>query len=140
MKVSLRIVVADDEPDMREYFQRLLPRLGHQVVGVAATGRELIDVCRGARPDLVLTDIKMPEMDGIEAATEVCRERQVPVVLVTAHHEPDLVERAAAGHVQGYLFKPIKQNDLAAVVDYAWKQSQASGPSCQRDSQTCSSP
>jgi response regulator NasT len=139
MKESLRIVVADDEPDMREYFQRLLPRLGHQVVGVAATGRELIAVCRGTRPDLVLTDIKMPEMDGIEAANEVCRERRVPVVLVSAHHEADLVERAKANYILGYLLKPIRQNDLAAIVDHAWKRSQESGQPCQVSAQPCSS-
>src|SRR5260221_8306371 len=65
MNQSLRIAVADDEADMRDYFQVLLPRLGHSVVAVAQNGRELVEKCRAAEPDLVITDIKMPEIDGI---------------------------------------------------------------------------
>ena len=66
---ALRILVADDEPDMRDYFRKVLPRLGHTVVAAAETGAELIAQCRTHRPDLVITDIKMPELDGIDAAT-----------------------------------------------------------------------
>jgi response regulator NasT len=122
MTQPLRIVVADDEPDMREYLRRVLPRLGHDVVGVASTGRELVEVCRAARPDLVITDIKMPELDGIDAACELYRERPVAVVLVSAHADAELIERAAADHVLGYLVKPIKQADLAPVITLAWKR------------------
>ena len=68
MSRALRIAVADDEPDMRDYFRTILPRLGHEVVAVAETGRELVEQCRATRPDLVITDIKMPDMDGIDAA------------------------------------------------------------------------
>ena len=82
MNQSLRIVVADDEPDMREYFQKILPRLGHQVVGVAQDGRSLVEHCRRLRPDLVITDIKMPDLDGIDAATQIYQERPLPVILV----------------------------------------------------------
>ena len=122
MTLSLRIVVADDEPDMREYFRRVLPRLGHQVVGVASNGRELVELCRATQPDLVLTDIKMPEQDGIEAAVELYRERPTAVVLVSAHHDADLVERAAADHVLGYLVKPIRQADLGPAIALAWQR------------------
>ena len=64
----LRIVVADDEPRMQDYFRKVLPLLGHDVVGVATTGRELVEQCQALNPDLVITDVKMPDMDGIEAA------------------------------------------------------------------------
>src|ERR1700693_1366418 len=96
---SLRIAVADDEPDMREYFQKSLLRLGHKVVAVAQNGQELVEQCRAFHPDLVITDIKMPDMDGIEAAVRIYRERPVPVILVSAYHDATLMERAEADHI-----------------------------------------
>ena len=64
MKRGMRIAVADDEPDVRDYFRRMLPRLGHDVVGGAANGRELVELCREHKPDLIIADVRMPEMDG----------------------------------------------------------------------------
>jgi response regulator NasT len=122
MTPSLRIAVADDEPDMREYFQRLLPRLGHQVVGVAADGRQLLELCRTAQPDLVITDIKMPDMDGIDAADQIYRQRPLPIILVSAYHDADLIARAEADHVLGYLVKPIKPADLEPTIALAMRR------------------
>jgi two-component system, response regulator PdtaR len=122
MSQSLRVVVADDEPDMRDYFRKSLLRLGHQVVAVAADGRELVEQCRALRPDLVITDIKMPDMDGIDAAARLYREQPVPVILVSAYHDPELVARAEADHILGYLVKPIKQADLAPVIGLAMRR------------------
>jgi response regulator NasT len=122
MNPSLRIAVADDEPDMREYFQRLLPRLGHQVVGVAADGRQLIELCRTTQPDLVITDIKMPDMDGIDAADQIYRQRALPIILVSAYHDADLIARAEADHVLGYLVKPIKPADLEPTIALAMRR------------------
>jgi response regulator NasT len=119
MSQSLRVVVADDERDMREYFQKGLPRLGHTVVGVAQNGRELVELCRSLAPDLVVTDIKMPDMDGIDAAVHIYKERPVPIILVSAYHDPGLIARAEADHILGYLVKPIKQADLAPVIALA---------------------
>jgi response regulator NasT len=122
MTRPLRIVVADDEPDMRDYFQKILPRLGHQVVAAAADGRQLVDFCRVFQPDLVITDIQMPELDGIDAALEICRHCPVPIILVSAFHDPDLVARAETTHVLGYLVKPIKQVDLAPAIALAMRR------------------
>lgn len=116
MSEPLRIAVADDEPDMRDYFVRILPRLGHRVVAVAENGRQLVEVCATAKPDLVITDIKMPEMDGIEAAVQLYGQQPVPVILVSAHQEQSLLERAGADHILGYLVKPIKEADLNPVI------------------------
>jgi len=119
MKQSLRIVVAEDEPNMREYWQTTLPVLGHRVEGLAQSGSEPLELCRGRRPDLVITDIKMPELDGIDAAREVFRERPVPIIVVSAYHDPDLIERAGASHILGYLVKPIKEADLLPAIELA---------------------
>lgn len=119
MTPRLRIAVADDEPDMRDYFLRMLPRLGHEVVAVADNGRALVERCREVRPDLVITDIKMPELDGIDAAAEIARERPVPVVLVSAYHDAALISRADGEEVLGYLVKPIKQSDLEPAIALA---------------------
>ena len=122
MTQPLRIVVADDEPDMRDYFKKILPRLGHIVVGAAENGKELVEQCRTLQPDLVITDIKMPDMDGIDAAMAIYQHRPIPVILVSAYHDPALIERAEADHIMGYLVKPIKQADLEPVIALAMRR------------------
>ena len=119
MTHALRIAIADDEPDMRDYFQQVLPRLGHTVVATAQNGRELVELCRTTNPDLIVTDIKMPEMDGIDAAIQIYHEKPTPVILVSAFHDAALIERAGSDHVMGYLVKPIKQTDLAPTIAIA---------------------
>jgi response regulator NasT len=119
VKASLRIVAADDEELIRQYFAEVLPDLGHQVVALAKTGRELIEACRATQPDLVITDIKMAELDGIHAANEVNRQQAVPFILVSAFHDPDLVERARGSRIMAYLVKPIKQADLQTAIAVA---------------------
>jgi response regulator NasT len=119
MKSALKIVVADDELDMRDYFRQILPLLGHQVVGVARTGRELVELCVATHPDLVITDIKMPDMDGIDASTQIYRQAPVPVILVSAYHDAEFIRRAEADHIMAYLVKPIKQADLIPAIGLA---------------------
>ncbi len=122
MSRSLKIAVADDEPDMRDYFQTILPRLGHEVVAVASSGRELVEICRNAHPQLVITDIKMPDMDGIDVAVQLFRDGPIPVILVSAFHDPDLVHRAEADHILAFLVKPIKQADLEPAIAIAMRR------------------
>jgi len=119
MTSGLRIVVADDEPEMRDFFEKVLPRFGHQVVAVAENGAQLIEHCRRLEPDLIITDIKMPVLDGIEASSQICRERAVPVILVSAYHDPELIVRAEADHVLAYLVKPIGLADLQPAIAIA---------------------
>jgi response regulator NasT len=122
MSKSLRIAVADDEADMRDFLEKILPRLGHQVVAVADNGSQLVEHCRRTEPDLIITDIKMPDMDGIEASSLICCERPVPVILVSAYHDDSLVERAEADHVLAYLVKPIGQADLQPAILVAMRR------------------
>jgi len=107
---------------MRDYFNKILPRLGHQVVAVAKNGHQLVEACRKQEPDLVITDIKMPEMDGIDAAQQIYQHRPIPVILVSAFHDPELIQRAEADHVLGYLVKPIKQADLEPTIALAMRR------------------
>jgi response regulator NasT len=125
MTESLRIAVADDERDMRDYFARILPRMGHRVVVSAADGEELVQGCRAARPDLVITDIKMPRLDGIEAAAALGRESGVPVILVSAHHDPERARAEGADNVVGFLVKPVRQADLGPAIALAMRKRNA---------------
>lgn len=119
MKRTLRIAIADDEVDMRDYLARILPRLGYEVVSAATNGKELIAQCHELHPDLVITDIRMPEMDGIDAAVAISREQSIPIILISAFHDPKLIERAEQDHVLAYLVKPIKQADLNTAIALA---------------------
>jgi response regulator NasT len=119
MSELLRVVIADDEPRMREFFSKAIDRLGHQVVGMAATGRELVECCGELKPDLIITDIKMAGMDGIDAAKAIYAETPVPVILVSAFHDEDFIARARENHVMAYLVKPIKDTDLIPAIGLA---------------------
>ena len=122
MTRSLRIAVADDEQDMRDFFEKMLPRLGHKVVSVAETGSELVKHCQERNPDLVITDIMMPDMDGIEAAVEISRNCPTPIILVSAFHDSELIVRAEADYVLGYLVKPIGQANLGPAIGVAMRR------------------
>jgi len=85
-------------------------------VATAADGRELVEMARGRSPHLVITDVKMPNMDGIEAGTAIDRERPVPIILLSAHHDEETVRRSLAAPFMSYLIKPISEADLRAAI------------------------
>jgi CheY-like chemotaxis protein len=115
MTTPLRVLVADDEPDMRQYFQKILPRLGYQVVAAAVNGRELVDLFRTHAPDLIITDLVMPIMNGLDAVREIQRECPIPVIVVSAT-ENGLAECADAELPMCDLVKPIRQADLTSAI------------------------
>jgi len=115
----LRIAVADDEPDTLLFFRELLLRLGHEVVAEATNGSELVERCRGNRPDLIITDVLMPDKDGLQAVADINREVGVPVVLVTGHPEADILNRGGAEYIMACLTKPVRLTDVAAAVRLA---------------------
>jgi response regulator NasT len=119
MKSSLRIAIAEDEAFMQKYLEETLTLLGHQVLCLVGTGRELVQRCRALRPDMVITDINLPEMDGLDAAREIYAQEPVPIIIVTAYHDLELIERAEKNHILAYLVKPIKQQDLEPAITIA---------------------
>lgn len=116
---TLRVAIADDEPAVRETLTAMLRTLGHEVVFSGSTGRELVEHCLDERPDLVLTDIQMPDMDGLDAAMVIYERAPAPVVLLTGFCSPELIERAEENHVLGYLLKPATQAQLEAAIGLA---------------------
>jgi CheY-like chemotaxis protein len=116
MTKSLRIAVADDEPVVRDYFCRILPLLGHQVVAAAANGDELIKCCGEQKPDLIIADVRMPGMDGDDAVRQICQDRPTPFILISAYSKPACVPANDATVRWEYLTKPIKRDDLQRAI------------------------
>lgn len=116
MEKTLRIAVADDEPQMLQFLEMALTSLGHEVVVQAKNGQELIEECRTKHPDLIITDITMPGIDGLDAVTQIQGTGLLPVIVVSAHHDPEFTQRAIQNHVLAYLVKPIKKKDLEPAI------------------------
>ena len=91
--------------------------MGHQVVAEAGDGAKAVDLARDLKPDIVILDIKMPELDGIDAAKTVTDEKLSPVLLLTAYSQIDLVSRAKEAGVFSYLVKPFKEADLMPQIE-----------------------
>lgn len=112
-----RILVADDESLIRLDVREMLTHLGYEVVGEAGDGAVAVELARKLKPDLVIMDIRMPEVDGIVAAEMLTRERIAPVVLLTAYSDHQLVERAREAGVVGYVVKPFREAELRPVIE-----------------------
>ncbi|OIO95479.1 MAG: response regulator [Anaerolineae bacterium CG2_30_64_16] len=114
-----RVIIADDEALIRLDLREMLTNQGYLVVGEVADGHSAVNQARELRPDIVIMDIKMPDMDGIEAAKILTEERIAPVVLISAYSQRELVERAREAGVVAYLVKPYREEDLAPAVEVA---------------------
>jgi response regulator NasT len=113
------VLVAEDEALIRLDLVEMLREEGYQVVGEAGDGEEAVRLAGELRPDLVILDVKMPKMDGIEAASVIAKERIAPVVILTAFSQRDLVERARDAGAMAYLVKPFAKRDLVPAVELA---------------------
>jgi response regulator NasT len=114
------VLIADDEALTRMGLRTILRDMGHTVVGAAADGVTALRLACETRPDLAILDIKMPGMDGLAVAESIARRCPLPVVMLTAYSERDLVARAAATEtVQAYLVKPIREADLGPTLELA---------------------
>jgi response regulator NasT len=117
MKRGMRIAVAEDEPDVRDYFRRILPQLGHNVVGVAADGCELVELCRAQLPDLVITDLRMPGMDGDQAMRVIWKERPTPCIFISAYSKPLPTGDGPNGSDCVFLTKPVSRDELEGAIE-----------------------
>jgi two-component system, response regulator PdtaR len=114
-----RLVIADDESLIRMNLKETLVGLGYLVVGEAGDGVTAINLARSLQPDLVVMDIKMPKLDGIQAAEVLTQERIAPVLLLTAYNDRELVDRARDAGVIAYLVKPFREADLLPMIEVA---------------------
>jgi AmiR/NasT family two-component response regulator len=112
----MRILVAEDETIIRLDLRALLERAGLEVCGEARDGEEAVALARELAPDVAIMDVKMPKLDGIEAARRILDERPIPIVMLTAYGQEELVQRAAEAGVFGYLVKPFREQDLLPAI------------------------
>jgi response regulator NasT len=116
---TLRVVIADDEAVIRLGLRAMLEDQGYQVVGDAADGKRALDLVEKLRPDLVFLDIKMPGVDGLQAARRLLADRAVPVIILTAYADRAFVDQAKEAGALAYLVKPVRESDLAPAVEMA---------------------
>lgn len=112
-----RVIIADDEAIVRMDLREMLTNMGYLVVGDVGDGQSAVNLARELKPDIVLMDIRMPDLDGIEAARVLTEEEIAPVLLLSAYSQPDLVARAREASVAGYLVKPVQESDLAPAIE-----------------------
>ncbi len=117
--MAVRVVVVEDEALIRLDLVEMLTEAGYDVVGQAGDGETGVQLIRDLRPDVVLMDVKMPVLDGVSAAESLAAERIAPIVLLTAFSQSDLVDRALAAGVQGYIVKPFSLADLQPAIAIA---------------------
>ncbi len=116
---SLRVLIADDETLITMSLSSMLENIGCRVAARARSGREAVQKALELSPDLILMDIKMDDMDGFEASRQILAERPVPIVILTAFSQPDLIEKADSVGVSGYLVKPVSESDLLPAITLA---------------------
>ena len=116
---QLDILIAEDDSMITMILHELTARLGHHVIATAKTGIEAIEKTKECEPDVIVMDIKMPELDGIDAAKVIMKENPTPIVILTAHSEASFVERASRAGISTYLLKPIGEADLRPALRLA---------------------
>ncbi|HEX9349867.1 MAG TPA: response regulator [Gaiellaceae bacterium] len=115
----MRVLIAEDETIIRLDLKTLLERAGYEVCAEARDGEEAVELARSMEPDVAVLDVKMPRLDGIEAARRILDERAIPIVMLTAYGQDELVSRAVEAGVFGYLVKPFREQDLLPAIQTA---------------------
>ncbi len=115
----MRVLIAEDEALIRLDLREMLEEEGFDVVGEASDGEQAVALATQLEPDLVICDVKMPKMDGIQAAAQITEARIAPVVMLTAFSQRDLIERARDAGAMAYLVKPFQKRDLLPAIEMA---------------------
>jgi AmiR/NasT family two-component response regulator len=117
--IPLKILIADDDPQLRFCLRTKLLNLGHQVMAEAQDGQQVISLAQQLRPDLIIMDIRMPKIDGLEASRQIGQKCPCPIILLSAYSDPELVRRASALRVQAYLIRPVREWELEPAIALA---------------------
>ena len=119
MHTSLRILAADPQPEMQQFYGEMLPQMGHELVGIVETGKSLIQHCRSDRPDLVISDASLRDMDAVTAAQQIAKEAAIPMIILTARVPSSLAGPIVAEHLLTFLIKPVSRARLAVEIPLA---------------------
>ena len=130
----MRVLIAEDETIIRLDLRALLERAGFEVCAEARDGEEAVELARETQPEVAVLDVKMPRLDGIEAARRILDERPIPIVMLTAYGQEELVSRAIEAGVFGYLVKPFREQDLLPAIQTARAATRSSPRSAKRPS------
>ncbi len=117
---QLRIVLVEDDETVRMWLKETLEKMGHQVIGEAATGNDMVRIVLSLEPDVVVFDIHLPQQTGLAALRQIYQERIVAAVAITADRDQDLVRQALEEHVLAYLVKPVEAHQLGPALLIAW--------------------
>ena len=115
----MRVLIVDDESLIRMDLRDIIESCGHEVVAEGTNGVEALALCKKHKPDIILMDVKMPELDGIEAARQIGFHHEAPVVLLTSYSQQDLIDKARDSGVYGYLIKPVREEQLIPTLEMA---------------------
>src|SRR5262249_23088426 len=122
---ALKIVVVEDDPTVRLFLKETLEKqLGHEVIGEAVSGTDMVRSVLALEPDLVIFDIHLPYLNGLDALRQIYQERVVAAVDITADRDQELVRRALEEHVLAYLVKPVEAHQLGPAILVARAQFQ----------------
>ena len=117
--MTVRVVIAEDEAIIRLDLKETLEEEGYEVVGETGRGDEAVALVKEHKPDIAILDIKMPGLDGLEAAREIAGERRAAVLILTAFSQKDLVQQARDAGALAYLVKPFQKSELIPAIEVA---------------------
>ena len=121
---KLKVVLVEDDPATRAFVKSVVEKLGHDVIGEAATGTDMVRTVLTTEPDVVVFDIHLPHQDGLDALKQIYQERIVAAVAITADENADLLRRAMEEHVLAFLVKPVQAAQLGPALQVAWARFQ----------------
>ncbi|HMO56393.1 MAG TPA: response regulator [Roseiflexaceae bacterium] len=116
---TTRILIAEDNDLVALTLEEQLKGLGYDVIGIARSGTEAIDLAQRMGPDLIIMDIRMPELEGTEAAARINQQRPTPIVMLTAYTDRDTIRKAEAAGALGYMVKPVNEAELSPAINIA---------------------
>ncbi|MEM0913008.1 MAG: response regulator [Planctomycetota bacterium] len=117
-----KVLVAEDEALLARSLKTDLDALGMTVLGPASDGRKAIELAKADRPDLALVDLRMPEMDGLQASAVLGGEMGIPIIVISGYSDSEYVETASKNGVYAYLLKPVSVESLRVTIQVAWRR------------------